>query len=709
MRRIFGFTGNPRLLYTHNHTMGAETMKPETSIQFIKGIGEVRAKSFSRLGITTVRELLYHFPRGLEDRSEIKPISELMDGETVCVRGSLASEVKTYRARGRKSVTQARISDGSSIMRISWFNAPYISETLHKSPEFTFYGKAVYKGNYFEMTNPVTEPVIGENRKTGKILPVYPSTSGLSQEQIRNAVSTALLTLEKPLDDVIPEGIRKKLNLKPIMEALIDLHSPKSFEEFEAARYRFAFEELLILQIGIRLSGNERKNYSATPIKNVKCIQEFAKALPFELTNAQKRVINEICVDIQKNTPMNRLVQGDVGSGKTMVAAAAMYAAANSGYQAVLMAPTEILATQHYKNLSKLFSVFGIETTLLCGGMTSAEKREAKQKIKDGTSRIVVGTHALITDDTVFKNAALVITDEQHRFGVRQRLSLTEKGIGAHTLVMTATPIPRTLSLILYGDLDISVIDELPPGRKPIETYSIGERKRKSAYAFLRKNIEEGRQAYIVCPLIEESEVLSAKSAVEYAEKLKSTVFPDLSIEVMHGRLKAAERQAVMSRFANGETDILVSTTVIEVGVDVPNATIMLIENAERFGLSQLHQLRGRIGRGSHSSYCILFSQGGKISDERMKIMCETNDGFKISEKDLELRGPGEFFGIRQHGLPELKIANLSADMRIVSLAGKVAEDIMSSGPSLESPENQKLLNCVKSRFIEVSEYGILN
>lgn len=684
-------------------------MKPETSIQYIKGIGEARAKSFARLGISTVRDLLYHFPRGLEDRSEIKPISELMDGETVCVRGSLAGDVKTYRARGRKSVTQARISDGSSIMRITWFNAPYISETLHKSPEFTFYGKVAYKGNYFEMTNPVTEPASGENRKTGRLLPVYPATAGLSQDQIRNAASTALLTLDKPLEDIVPESVQKKLNLKPIMEALIDLHTPKSFESFEAARYRFAFEELLVLQMGIRLSGNERKNYSATPIRNVKCIQEFAKVLPFELTKAQKRVINEICKDIQKNTPMNRLVQGDVGSGKTMVAAAAMYAAANSGYQAVLMAPTEILAIQHYKNLSKLFSLFGIETTLLCGGMSASEKREAKEKIKSGASPIVVGTHALITDDTVFKNAALVITDEQHRFGVRQRLSLTEKGIGAHTLVMTATPIPRTLSLILYGDLDVSVIDELPPGRKPIETYSVGERKRKSAYAFLRKNIEEGRQAYIVCPLIEESETLTAKSAVEYAEKLKATVFPDLSVEVMHGRLKASERQDIMSRFAQGEINILVSTTVIEVGVDVPNATVMLIENAERFGLSQLHQLRGRIGRGSHDSYCILFSQGGRIADERMKIMCETNDGFKISEKDLELRGPGEFFGIRQHGLPELKIANLSTDMRIVSLAGKVAEELTLSDPQLELPENQKLLSCVKARFLEVSENGVLN
>lgn len=684
-------------------------MKPDTPIQFIKGIGEARAKAFARLGINTVQDLLFHFPRSLEDRSEVKAISDLMDGETVCVCGQLASEVKTYRARGRKSVTQARISDGSSIMRLSWFNAPYIASTLKCGGEFTFYGKAVFKGNYFEMINPVTEPKTDLGKKTGKILPVYPSTSGLTQTQLRNAVETALVNLDAPLADILPQSIRKKKGFKSIMESLVDLHLPKNYGAFELARQRFAFEEFLVLQTGIRLIGDERKSFTATPIKNVKCIQDFAKALPFELTSAQKRVINEICSDIQKAVPMNRLVQGDVGSGKTMVAAAAMFAAANSGYQAVLMAPTEILAIQHHKNLQKLFSQFGFETVLLCGGMSAPQKREAKQKIKEGNAQIIIGTHALITEDTVFKNAALVITDEQHRFGVRQRLALTEKGLRAHTLVMTATPIPRTLSLILYGDLDVSVINELPPGRKAIETHRAKEKQRRSVYEFLLKNIKEGRQGYIVCPLIEESEALSAKSAVEYAEKLKKNVFPSLSIEVMHGRLKAADRQDIMSRFVAGDIDILVSTTVIEVGVDVPNSTVMIIENAERFGLSQLHQLRGRIGRGSHSSYCIMFCDGKGVCEERMKIMCETNDGFKISEKDLELRGPGEFFGIRQHGLPELKVANLSTDMELLSQAKFAAEALVGSDPHLESPENQGLKKRVRERFLEVSENGILN
>ncbi len=684
-------------------------MKPETPIQFIKGIGEARAKAFSRLGITTVRDLLFHFPRSLEDRREVKEISELMDGETVCVCARLAGEIKVFRSRGRKSVTQATVSDGTSLMRLTWFNAPYMSATLKESEEFVFYGKAVYKGRHFEMTNPVVEPSSGGSKKTARILPVYPSTAGLSQSQIRQATENALLGLESPIADILPSALSKKMGFKSLMQSLVDIHLPKSYEDFETARQRFAFEEFLVLQAGIRIVDAERKICQATQIPNVKCIRTFAEKLPFSLTNAQKRVINEICADIQKNTPMNRLVQGDVGSGKTIVAAAAMFAAASAGFQAVLMAPTEILAIQHYRNLSKLFSPYNMETALLCGGMSAPQKREAKEKIKNGTAKIIVGTHALITDDTLFKNAALVITDEQHRFGVRQRLALTEKGLQAHTLVMTATPIPRTLSLILYGDLDVSIIDELPPGRKPIETRWVTEKKRKQVYEFLVENVKKGRQGYIVCPLIEESETLTAKSAVEYAENLKKTVFPTLSIEVMHGRLKAAERQNIMSRFVSGEIDILVSTTVIEVGVDVPNATIMLIENAERFGLSQLHQLRGRIGRGEHSSYCIMFSQGGKIADKRMEIMCESSDGFKISEKDLELRGPGEFFGIRQHGLPELRVASLPADMHLVGLAKDAVEELLVSDPKLQSPEHKLLRDRVHQKFLEVSENGILN
>lgn len=683
-------------------------MKLSDSIKYVKGIGEARAKLFAKLGIFTVQDMLFHLPRSLEDRSEVKAIADLIDGETVCVRAALAQGVKTYRTRGRVTVTQTFVSDGANIMKVTWFNAPYIANTLKSGGEFTFYGRAIYRGQVFEMINPVTESESGI-KKTGRLLPVYPSTAGLGQTNLRNAVENILDNLEEFPKDIIPNSLAAENNLLPLFPALKNLHCPQSADAFEAARQRLAFEELLVLQTGIRIMGEERKNYSATPIKNVKCIAEFAKALPFELTKAQKRVINEISADLTKTTPMNRLVQGDVGSGKTMVAAAAMYAAANSGYQAILMAPTEILAMQHFKNLKKLFSSFGFETVLLSGGMSAKEKRESISKIKSGEAKIIVGTHALISEGVEFSNPALVITDEQHRFGVRQRTTLTEKGLGAHTLVMTATPIPRTLSLILYGDLDISVIDELPPGRKPIETYTANEKMRKRVFDFVANKIHQGRQVYIICPLIEESEALIAKSAIEYAENLKKTALKNFRIEVLHGRIKAAQRKEIMDKFTAGEIDILVSTTVIEVGVDVANASVMLIENAERFGLSQLHQLRGRIGRGEYESYCIMFSEGGKIAEERMKIMCDTNDGFKISEKDLELRGPGEFFGVRQHGLPELKVANLSLDMQLLSHAKDAAEKLLSADPKLNLPENQLLKNKIHSRFSEVSENGILN
>ncbi len=678
------------------------------NIKYVKGIGESRAKLFSRLGIFSVEDLLFHLPRALEDRSEVKLISDLIDGESVCVKGSVASGVKVYRARNRVSVTQTTISDGHSLMKLTWFNAPFIANTLKSGGEFVFFGRAIWRGNCFEMINPVSESV-SESKKTGKILPIYPSVQGLGQTSIRNAVENVFAALDEVPRDIIPPKVLEENGLMPLFSALKGIHMPSSAQEFERACKRLAFEELFVLQMGIRILGDERKNYTATPIKNVKCIADFAEELPFELTGAQKRVINEIAFDLTRSVPMNRLVQGDVGSGKTVVAAAAMFAAANSGFQTVMMAPTEILAAQHFKSFTKLFQPFGFEPVLLTGGMTAAERRASLEKIKSGEAKIIVGTHALISDGVKYFNPALVITDEQHRFGVRQRTLLTEKGFGAHTLVMTATPIPRTLSLILYGDLDVSVINELPPGRKPIKTYALKEDMRKKAFEFAKDRLDEGRQAYIICPLVEESEALTAKAAVEYAEKLRKTILKKYSVEVLHGRLKPAERRAIMDDFADGKIDVLVSTTVVEVGVDVPNATVMIIENAERFGLSQLHQLRGRIGRGSLESYLLMFSDGGKIAEQRMKIMCDTCDGFKISEKDLELRGPGEFFGIRQHGLPELKIANLATDMDVLASARQAAEKLLSKDPRLEDTQNIALKEKIRSRFSEVGENGILN
>ena len=683
-------------------------MKLNDSIQYLKGIGEARAKLFSRLGIRTIRDLLYHLPRTYEDRSQIKNISDLMDGDFVCISGRLADEIKSYRTRSRLSVTQTSISDGTGIMRVVWFNAPYISATLKEGADFTFYGKAIYKGQFFEMVNPVVD-ANSSGKKTGKIIPFYPLSSGLAQNNIRSAIEQAFLSLDEMPADIIPDKVIKPNHLLPLSSALKNIHAPETLDVFENARERLAFEELFILQTGILLMRDERFKHDAVPIKNVKCVADFAQSLPFALTNAQKRVINEICSDLRQSVPMNRLVQGDVGSGKTIVAASAIFAAVNSGFQAALMAPTEILAMQHYKNFTNLFSNFGFKTVFLSGGMSAQDRRQALAAIKDGSANIVVGTHAIITDKVIFNNLALVITDEQHRFGVRQRSQLTEKGINAHTLVMTATPIPRTLSLILYGDLDISVIDELPPGRKKIETISADSSSRDRINEFIIKNINDGRQAYIVCPLIEESEALTAKSVTEYADSLKKGAFKNYSVGVLHGKLKPSERNDVMSRFANGEIDILVSTTVIEVGVDVPNATIMIIENSERFGLSQLHQLRGRIGRGKHQSYCILFCDGGKIAKERVKIMCQTNDGFKISEKDLLLRGPGEFFGVRQHGLPELKIANLSTDMHILKRAKDSAQQLIQEDPSLNKIENRPLKNAIFARFSEVGDKKILN
>ena len=678
------------------------------SIKYVKGVGEARGLLFERLGIFTVNDLLFYLPRTVEDRSTVKKISELFDGECVCVRGFVAGGVKTYRAKGRTTVTQVSFSDGEALMRVAWFNAPYISKILSAGGELTLFGKVSWKGNFFEMINPAVEAA-GKSEKTARILPIYRTTSGLGQTNIRNAISNALEKLSEQPHDILPDFVISENNFMPIGKALSCIHRPTNIEEFENARRRLAFEELFALQVGIQMLGSYRKASSAPKIDDVKAMAEFAETLPFSLTDAQKRVLNEIASDLSKATTMNRLVQGDVGSGKTAVAACAMYAVVKSGYQAIMMAPTEILAYQHFRTLSKMFLPFKYETVLLTGGMSAAEKRKALEKIKAGEASIIIGTHALISKGVEYKNPALVITDEQHRFGVRQRSALTEKGFGAHTLVMTATPIPRTLSLILYGDLDISVIDALPPGRKEIETYAANEKLRPRVFEFVRKNLDMGRQAYIICPLVEESEELSAKSAVEYAQKLKESVFSSYNIHVLHGRQKPSERREIMEAFSAGSIDILVSTTVVEVGVDVPNATIMLIENAERFGLSQLHQLRGRIGRGTLDSYCILFSEGGRIAKERIDTMCKTNNGFEISEKDLSLRGPGEFFGVRQHGLPELKIANLATDMSLLSQSGKYVHRLLENDPTLSLPQNRPLKEKIRSRFLEVSEHLILN
>ncbi len=676
------------------------------SVQYLKGIGAKRAELFHKLGIFSVQDLLYHLPRGFEDRTNIKDIAELIDGETVCVKGCLVMGVRSFRARNGTRVVQTRLADGSGVMQLTWFNAPYVENTLNDSgAEYIFFGKVSYRGMKAEMVNPIIEKLGTQTSKMGKIVPIYPATAGLQQRSIRDAIIQALDRLSESLPETLPEDFRQKYNLIGIEQAIHDVHMPNDYDDFITARRRLVFEEFLTLQLGVSTAKAVKRREKAIALTDVKCIADFAASLSFELTHAQKRVINEIAADMRKTMPMSRLVQGDVGSGKTIVAAAAMYAAAKNGYQSVMMAPTEILAEQHYKSLKKFFEPWEIKTAYLSGGQKAAEKAENLALIESGEAKIIVGTHAVITDKVNFDNLALTITDEQHRFGVNQRTKLADKGRNSHTLVMTATPIPRTLSLVIYGDLDISVIDELPPGRKPIKTIALTEASRAKLYNFVINEINKGRQVYFVCALVEDSDVVSAKAATDYADKLSKEPLRGKSVGLLHGKMKSFEKEEVMRRFAAGEIDVLVATTVIEVGVDVPNATIIVIENAERFGLSQLHQLRGRVGRGGEQSYCVMFGDTNSgVAKERMKVMCETNDGFKISEKDLEIRGPGEFFGTRQHGLPEMQIGNFFTDMDVLKETQGAAAEILTDDPLLQSVKYSELKKSVQKAFERIGE-----
>ncbi len=685
-------------------------MKLSDNIQYLKGIGEKRAGLFHKLGIFTVGDLLYHLPRGFEDRTSTRNICDLIDGETVCVRGVLASGVRKFRARRGGWVVQTTLSDGTGVMRLTWFNASYIDKSLSDpEAEYMFYGKVIHRTMAAEMVNPVIEKLESEeSKKMGVILPIYPATAGLNQRGIREAVGRALEGLSEKIPEILPDSVRARNNLMGIDEAIRLVHAPEDYDRFYEARRRLVFEEFLKLQLGVSTVKSIKKSRRAVVISDVKCIAEFARSLSFDLTNAQKKVINEIAADLKSGVPMNRLVQGDVGSGKTAVAAAAMFAVARSGCQSVMMAPTEILAEQHYNSLKNFFEPWGIKVAYLIGGQSAKERAENTALIESGEAAVVVGTHAVITDKVNFSNLALSITDEQHRFGVSQRSKLSAKGLNVHTLVMTATPIPRTLSLVIYGDLDISIIDELPPGRKPVKTLALTEAQRLRLYDFVLRELNRGRQAYFVCALVDESDAVEAKAAAEYVKKLSQGVLFGRSVGLLHGRMKTFEKDDVMRRFAAGEIEALVATTVVEVGVDVPNATIMVIENAERFGLSQLHQLRGRVGRGADQAYCVMFGNTKSgVAKERMQVMCETNDGFKISEKDLEIRGPGEFFGTRQHGLPEMKIGNFFTDMEILKQTQTEAEIILKSDPFLKAPEHRLLSKSITDTFAKAGD--ILN
>ena len=678
----------------------------DTGVRYIKGVGEAREKLMVKLGIRTVRDIIGYFPRAYEDRTRFKEINLLTAGETVCVRAMAAAKPQISHIRKGLDVVKLRAADDTGSLEITFFNQSYIRDAISQGEVYVFYGRVEGTPRRPAMTNPLFERDSDHGALTGRIIPVYALTAGLSQKMVMKAVRGGLDKCGDGLPDVLPDGVARRYELCKARFAYENIHFPDDYKALEIARKRLIFEELFVLAAAMKLLRTRRVGESGRSI-GTPDLNEFYGAFAFEPTGAQKRAVSEAASDMGSKRPMNRLVQGDVGSGKTLVAAACCWMVRRSGCQSAFMAPTEILAKQHYSSLSGLLEPLGMRVGLLTGSMTAKQKNDVYGKLEAGETDLVIGTHALISEGVRFAGLALVITDEQHRFGVNQRSLLTEKGDSPHVLVMSATPIPRTLALIIYGDLDVSVIDEMPPGRREIETYVVGERHRQRIYDFIRKLVGEGRQAYIICPMVEEGEEPDEglKSAREYHEKLRTEVFQDLRVALVHGKMPAKEKDAAMSAFGAGEADILVATTVVEVGVDVPNAALMVVENADRFGLSQLHQLRGRVGRGAHQSYCVLFrGAAGEGSRERLEIMRSTNDGFKIAEEDLKLRGPGDFFGSRQHGLPEMRIANFAGadfamDMVLLSQAQNAAEEVLRGDPDLEAPENRKLSGQIKRLF----------
>lgn len=671
-----------------------------TDVRYIKGIGEQRAKFLSKLGIHTLRDLVSYFPRDYEDRTVIRPISLCAPGDTVCIIAMVAAPPRYSFVRRGMELVRLRAVDDTGAVDITFFNQTYVRDKLIPGESYVFYGKLEGTSSRLSMTNPLFEPENAKGTVTGRIMPIYRLTAGISQKLLQSAMRRGLDACGSLLPEYLPGAVRESHHLAAADYAYENIHFPSDFTALALARRRLIFEELFVLSCALGHLKNRRTQVSGIAFA-YHDPNDFFQSLPFSPTNAQRRAVVQAFEDMCSDSPMSRLVQGDVGSGKTLVAAACVWLCHKNGMQSAFMAPTEILANQHLNTLTGFLNRLGMRVGLLTGSMTAKQKREAKSAIQCGALDVVVGTHALISGDVVFDSLGLVVTDEQHRFGVDQRGELAEKGSRPHVLVMSATPIPRTLALIIYGDLDVSVIDELPPERQRVDTFAVGGSYRPRIYKFIRKLVFQGRQVFVICPMVEENEALTQelKSAQEHTEELRK-VFPDLKIGCIHGRIKAKEKDSVMASFVAGELDILVSTTVVEVGVDVPNAALMVIENADRFGLSQLHQLRGRVGRGEHKSYCVLISDAK--SDEakaRLKVMTETNDGFKISEEDLILRGPGDFFGSRQHGLPEMHIADLCADMDVLQSAQSAAQMLLKEDPGLAKPENRLLNDRIHELF----------
>lgn len=679
-----------------------------TEICFLRTVGEKKAKAFEKLGVFTAGDLISLFPHRYEDKSAIKKVEDIENGEICSLVLNIDTKPEARLSRNGLHYITLVASDDTGSVSITFFNQKWLEKTLVQGAVYRFYGKVVYSMFAKTMQSPDIDAVI-DGKPLRSIYPIYPLTAALTQNSIYSAIKQCVPIIEA-MPEVLPQGVLDEHGFLSKAEAVKQMHLPDSLELLEKAKRRLAFEELLVFQLGV-LSMRERakKQASFSMVLSGTKSGRFIASLPFKLTGAQEKVVKEIYEDLQKPYPMVRLVQGDVGSGKTAVAAAAIYLAVKNGTQAAMMAPTEILAKQHFLTFEKLFSGFDINIALLTGSITAAERKKVKAELKEGKIDLIIGTHALIQPDTEFANLALVVTDEQHRFGVVQRAILAEKTISGtpHTLVMSATPIPRTLSLILYGDLDISIIDELPPGRQVVETFAVGESYRTRVYNFIKEQCSAGRQAYVVCPLVEEGEETTLKSAEKHSEQLQK-VLPQLKVAVLHGKQSSKLKQQVMEVFVSGEVDVLVSTTVVEVGVDVPNATVMVIENAERFGLSQLHQLRGRVGRGSEKSYCILIYEGdSERAKQRLNIMCATNDGFEIARTDLEMRGPGEFFGDRQHGQIRFKLADI-ADMELIDTTRAAAQGILALG-LFGNEQHKELADEVSRMFLSFGGENIFN
>ena len=677
------------------------------SLRTLPGVGPARAGSMEKLGLKTVEDLLGYYPRGYEDRRLAATIASAPADVPVCLTLMVAEEPRLSRIRRGLELVKVRLVDDTGSLTATFFNQSYLKNALREGETYVCFGRVEGTSNRKQMTNPVCERA-DRVKYNGRILPVYHLTHGISNNFLAGLALQCVEDCAGQVEEALPHHLRQAHALATAEFACRNIHFPKDETALELARRRLIFEELFSLTCGMALLCHRRDRAAGRTFR-IPAVEDFLALLPFDLTGAQRRVMEEMAADLSSGVPMNRLVQGDVGSGKTMLAAYGAWVTAKNGCQCALMAPTELLAEQHYRSLAPLLGQAGLRVGLLTGAVKGKARKELYAALEGGTMDLVIGTHALISEGVAFANLGLVVTDEQHRFGVAQRAALAAKAaVPPHVLVMSATPIPRTLSLVIYGDLEVSVVDELPPGRSPVATYVVGEDKRQRMYNFVRKLVGEGRQAYMVCPAVEEGEdgedgqSLDLKAAVTYAHTLQTQVFPDLRVGLVHGKMKSREKEAVMTAFAAGELDVLVSTTVIEVGVDVPNAALMVVENADRFGLSQLHQLRGRVGRGRHQSYCVLVTATrNPDSRERLRVLSKTNDGFKIAEEDLRLRGPGDFFGERQHGLPQLSIADLTGDMRVLKQAQGAAEELLRSDPDLSRPEHAGLLERVRRLFAD--------